>query len=195
MKADKTVWLKIVSDSIIPLLGFFLWDWSIYFIVLFLCLDLISHELVYHLKFNLLRKAHSQNFSKNSLLSLPLVLVSLAIIQLSLLLLYTDSNPLEELIEFLSYKDMGIAQGYILIPLIGLMAFKEMKLFKMRKDINAINIDTFIKSHIKNRAILIVCTFFGVGLAYIHPPETLILFLIVLTSSALQYLLSSRRAF
>ncbi|TNF45756.1 MAG: hypothetical protein EP305_13125 [Bacteroidetes bacterium] len=142
-----------------------------------------------------MRKAHNQSFSKDSLLSLPLVLVSLAIIQLSLLLLYTNSNPLKELIEFLSYKDMGIAQGYILIPLIGLMAFQEMKLFKMRKDIDTINIDTFIKSHIKKRAILIVCTLVGVGLAYMQPPEALILFLIVLTSSALQYLFSSRRAF
>ena len=192
MNAKKTVWLKIVSDSIIPLLGFFLWDWSIYFIVLFLCLDLISHELVYHLKFNFLRKAHNQSFSKGSLLSLPLVLVSLAIIQLSLLLFYSNSNPLKELIEFLSYEDMGIAQGYILIPLIGLMAFQEMKLFKMRRDIGTINIDTFIKTHIKKRAILVVCTFIGLGLAYVHPPEILILILIILTLSTLQYLLFTR---
>lgn len=192
MNADKTVWLKIVSDSIIPLLGFFLWDWSLYFIVLFLCLDLISNELVYHLKFNFLRKVHNQSFSKNSLLSLPLVLVSLTIIQFSLLVLNSESNPLKELIEFLSYEDMGIAQGYILIPFIGLMAFQEMKLFKMRKDIDTINIDTFIKIHIKKRAILLICTLVGLVLACAQPPERMILILIILIMSVLQYLLSSR---
>jgi hypothetical protein len=192
MNADKTVWLKIVSDSIIPLLGFFLWDWSIYFIVLFLCLDLISHELVYHLNFNFLRKFQNHSFSKGSLLSLPLVLISLAIIQFSLLVLYSESNPLKELIEFLSYEDMGIAQGYILIPLIGLMAFQEMKLFQMRRDINTINIDIFIKAHIKKRLILLICTLVGLGLAYVQLPEIMILVLIILTMSALQFLLSSR---
>ena len=192
MNADKTVWLKIISDSIIPLLGFFLWDWSIFFIVLFLCLDLISHELVYHLKLNFLRKFQNHSFSKGSLLSLPLVLISLAIIQFSLLVLYSESNPLKELIEFLSYEDMGIAQGYILIPLIGLMAFQEMKLFQMRRDINTINIDIFIKAHIKKRVILLICTLVGLGLAYVQPPEIMILVLIILTMSALQFLLSSR---
>ena len=87
---------------------------------------------------------------------------------------------------------MGIAQGYILIPLIGLMAFQEMKLFQMRRDINTINIDIFIKAHIKKRLILLICTLVGLGLAYVQLPEIMILVLIILTMSALQFLLSSR---
>ena len=45
-------YIQLVGDAIIPILGFFFWDWNLYFILLFYFLDMLTKEVLLHLKSN-----------------------------------------------------------------------------------------------------------------------------------------------
>jgi hypothetical protein len=40
----------LLSEALIPVLGFFLWDWGLYFILLFYFFDVLAQEIIMHLK-------------------------------------------------------------------------------------------------------------------------------------------------
>jgi len=42
--------IQLAGDALIPILGFFFWDWGLYFIVIFYLLDYIVSEILTHLK-------------------------------------------------------------------------------------------------------------------------------------------------
>ena len=121
MKPAQLRIFQALSDLAIPLLGFFLWNWDFYFILLFLLLDYFvfcvfsfvkerkidSHQGIPH-RFNL------QNF----LLTVLLVAASLAILFPAISIINPAFDIAKDTWAFLAYKDMGIAQGTVLLPLL-----------------------------------------------------------------------------
>lgn len=107
---------RIFSEVLLPLIGIFAWHWSFDFICWFYAIDVFLSAVA--------GIARHRAFRDPMGLALPwfeLILV-IALIVLS------GSGIWSSFKSFLAYKDMGIAQGYILIPLIFLNEWMRWKL-------------------------------------------------------------------
>lgn len=106
-----------MGDILIPILGFFLWDWTIYFICLFFLLDQITREVGHLYR---LRKVRNRIvISTTSYVFNVLIFIALLLVIHAFNLRLTPSIQfLQELNDFFWYQDMGLAQGFILIPLV-----------------------------------------------------------------------------
>ena len=108
----------LFGDAALPLLGFLFWDWGFYFIVLFFVFDILIRS------FFLMKRVKNLP-SMNINHRFALVGISMTFLELSLLHLLVFLT----LWAFLSYEEMGIAQGVVLIPL---LIFNE--LFRIRNE-------------------------------------------------------------
>jgi hypothetical protein len=107
----------ILGDVLIPSLGFFLWDWNIYFISLFFILDQVAKETGQLFRLGKLKNqidASKKAFSLHFLIFIALILV----IHLFNYLLHPSIQFFKEMNDFFWYKDAGVAQGFILFPLL-----------------------------------------------------------------------------
>lgn len=126
-------YVQLVGDAVIPLLGFFLWDWSLYFILLFYFLDLLSTEIIIHLKSkktvdfqgNIKLKSEWIKWGITSFVSLGFAIV---MIHFAIYFIVPGIDFSQEAINFWSYEEMGIQQGYILLPLVFLVSFQQYKM-------------------------------------------------------------------
>lgn len=106
----------ILGDAVLPLVGFLFWDWGFYFIILFFLFDLVIRTLFLNKRIGLLP---SIILPKAFLLKgIGLVVLEVVILHL---LVYLSLNSISfptEIWGFLSYEELGFAQGIILLPLL-----------------------------------------------------------------------------
>ena len=192
-------YIQIIGDAVIPLLGFFVWSWNIYFILLFYLLDLLVKEVVMHFKSNRivkfqteigLKNTSSKNELKFGFLSSLLLIFSLFVIHFALVVKDDEFNLLKELFDFWNYKDMGFAQGYILIPLVIVMGFMQYKNeFILPKLYENQSLDFIWKKHIK--ALIVLLSFssltFGI-LQFVKINDLILVICVIVISSAYQFL-------
>lgn len=158
--------IQLIGDVTIPLLGYFLWDWSLYFIVVFFIIDLIIKDIFAIKKSTLI--IHSQHFNqqnpkiKNIKLIVTSTLILSAIILISHLFFYEffeDFKLTEELYTFMMYKEMGIPQIFFLIPLLYFGSNLQYKMeFIKPKHYLTINYQKFWKKHIISSATIFLAT-------------------------------------
>ncbi len=123
-------YIQWIGDLIIPVLGFIFWDWSLYFILLFILLDMITKEVIMHAKayhvLKLLPDAKLQWLKKSVLNTVFfvsfLLLVHVAVMQVFPTLVFTA-----EWWRFWTYEDLGIQQGYVLFPLLAVSGYMQFK--------------------------------------------------------------------
>ena len=185
--------IQLIGDAVIPLLGFFWWNWSLYFIVIFYLLDYLSNEVILNLKskkITTFQEIDSKIWIQKASLSFLLFLLGIVLVHLSMKMLHPQIDFYKEFIEFLSYKDMGIAQGYFLLPLIALVGFQRYKMeFLMPARFKTLTISTLWASHFKIQFTLIGCVAFTIGFqSLIALPETVYIIAIVVVTSVYQLL-------
>jgi hypothetical protein len=191
-------YIQLIGDAVIPLLGFFLWNWSLYFILLFYIIDLLLAEVVMHLKTKKTLQERTKEdksiWFKQGVLSAVLFVVNCILIHLAINVLHPTIDFQKEAFAFWSYKDMGIEQGYILLPLLILVAYQKFKMeFLMPALYRTIDLQVMWKEH--QRANIILLAFIGLALgvfSFIAPPEWLIILLIVALSSGYKLLSTTK---
>lgn len=185
---------QLIGDAVIPLLGFFLWNWSLYFILLFYIIDLLLIEVVMHLKTKkTLQQRTTEDKSiwfKQGVLSTVLFVVNCILIHFAIQKLHPTIDFQKEALAFWSYKDMGIEQGYILLPLLIFVAYQKYKMeFLMPGLFRTINLQAMWKEHKKANIILFAFIGLAFGVfSFISPPEWLVILLIVALSSGYKLL-------
>lgn len=110
------IFSAIIGDAALPLLGFLFWDWGFYFIVLYFLFDIFIRAL-YLIKRVKLLPAIDLNY-RFSLLGVFLTIIEICLLHL---LVYFSLSPVslfQEFWLFLSYEELGIAQGIVLLPLL-----------------------------------------------------------------------------
>lgn len=126
--------LRIVQallEGLIPLLGFFLWDWTLHFVLLFYMLDLFADHVFLHLgarRITSEQKLQHIGFIKQGVLALLLLSCALLLMHLALIHVFPDIELWESTINFWSYTELGIEQGYLLLPLVFLAAQQQYKM-------------------------------------------------------------------
>ena len=185
--------IQLIGDAVIPLLGFFWWNWSLYFIVIFYLLDYLSNEVILNLKskkITTVQKIDSKVWIQKASLSFLLFLLGIVLVHLSMKMLHPQIDFYKEFIQFLSYKDMGIAQGYFLLPLIALAGYQRYKMeFLMPARFKTLTISTLWGSYFKMQFTLIGCVAFTIGFQSLMAlPETVYIIGIVVVTSVYQLL-------
>jgi hypothetical protein len=169
----------LIGDVALPLIGFFFWDWGFYFIALYFLIDqfakqvfllprLVSAQVILPLKAII--------FAKSILLFLFQILLILLInYQLN-----PQFNLFQESINFIMYKDMGIQQGFILVPL--LFAAEWLKLKTDNKVLKSSEIKRLKINHVLKQA-QILLSILGLLLGIINftlIPELLAVFIFLI---------------
>jgi hypothetical protein len=131
MNKNTTIIIQLIGELVIPLLGFFLWDWSLLFILLFYLLENLFFsyfriETGREIKKQILKKDQPRN-SKTLFKSLILWLIECVLVHLFILLIYPNQSLPKEWIKFFMYQDLGIPQGIILLPLLYFASKMKMK--------------------------------------------------------------------
>jgi hypothetical protein len=183
--------MQLIADAIIPVLGFFWWNWSLYFIVLFYLLDYFSNEVFLHFKSNKIvayQAIEKREWVKKGGLSFLLFVCAIFLIHLVMKSISPNIEFLKELISFWNYKDMGIEQGYILLPLIAIVGYQRFKMeFILPKRFQTISLLEVWKPHLTGHLILIGFIAFVIGLSgFIILPEAAYIIGIVIASSVYQ---------
>lgn len=128
--------IQAFGELLIPLVGFFFLDWNLYFILLFLFIDLLVTEVFLNFK---AAKIHNYSPGVNpkkkwyflagfsALLSFLLIVLS----HIAVKYISGEANFQEQFVEFLMYEEMGIPipQGVILLPLVALGNYQQYKMF------------------------------------------------------------------
>lgn len=191
---NKAIYIQLVGDALIPLLGFFLWDWSLYFILLFYLLDLAASEVV--ILFKTKRALGTDQGIKRPyrLYSWILFLFNLITFHVGIFMMHPDVDFGKEVTAFIMYQEMGIPQGLILIPLVGFIAYQQYQMEFIRTGLftRAIASKMWARHLVDRLNILIFSLVLVLLLIFIPITEKAILITIVVLSSGYQLLLSFR---
>lgn len=107
----------LLGDVALPLMGYFFWDWNLYFILLFFMLDQLARVVFLHWRMKLTELSAIEK--RNQILKAVFLFLSeVIIIHIVILFQNPSIHFLEEFSRFFHYKDMGIEQGYLLFPLV-----------------------------------------------------------------------------
>jgi hypothetical protein len=126
-----------LGELIIPLMGYYLWNWDLHFILLFYYLDVVASFFLSIAKVRAVslyreRKWMVQTHLTTFLTWYGLILLGLSFLEIAILAVYPDINLVDSLFEFLTYEEWGIPQGVVLLPLIFLLNWQHYKLVFLR---------------------------------------------------------------
>lgn len=182
--------VQLFSEAFIPLLGFFLWDWGLYFILLFYIIDLFANELVIHLKSRKTTKYQIEESNKvvwlkNSLLSAVLIGMMIILIHLVMRSIQPEINFLLEAKEFWNYTELGIKQGYVILPLLFFVGYQQyrMQFLASAKYRNTVLKDLW-KKHLQSFIVVIGFSGLALGLAqfFVFPEIVYVLGIVLFTT-------------
>lgn len=183
-------YLLLVSDALIPLLGFFVWNWSLYFILLFYFIDLLAAEVITHLKTKKMYEAqglkNTSKWIKQGLLSGIVLILVLASAHVAVWFLAPNIDFLKEIVLFWNYEELGIQQGYLLVPLVTYAAYAQYKMqFLAPGKAKTVLMDTLWKKHIIAFILMLAGAVATILVCVIVPLPEVIVVLGIVASAAL----------
>ncbi|MFM7667146.1 MAG: hypothetical protein ACKO7D_03050 [Bacteroidota bacterium] len=123
--------LQFLGELAIPLLGYFLWDWSLLFILLFYLIENLFYsffriETIREINKLVLKKDQPRN-AKIVIHSLLLWLFECVLVHVFILVIQPNQSIFNEWIHFFMYEDLGVPQGIVLLPLLYFASRMKMK--------------------------------------------------------------------
>lgn len=183
MTLKQSALFQTILEAALPLAGYFYWHWDTSFILLFYLLDWILFLAINSVKAKK-RFAFSQLASEKKqairtlLLGTAFLIVTCFVVLLTMQLLQPTFNFSERIVAFLRYNDMGIEQGYILLPLLLLNGISVYKQQFIRPELyKYLTMGQLINESSKQGLLLLACAglFLGVAL-FVQLPEEILLF-------------------
>ena len=107
---------SLLGDVALPLVGFLFWDWGFYFIALFFLFDLIFRTFFLKKRLSPLQEMRGRN--KILFYSFLFSFIEVLMIHFIVIGAFPSMNVVDAFIDFLSYEELGIAQGVVLLPLL-----------------------------------------------------------------------------
>jgi hypothetical protein len=122
MNKRTTFFIQLIGELVIPLVGYFFWDWSLLFILLFYLIENLFFsyfriETIREIKKTVLKTEQKREY-QDLVISFFLWLIECILVHLFIMLIYPNQSFTTEWINFFMYQDLGIPQGIILLPLI-----------------------------------------------------------------------------
>jgi hypothetical protein len=183
MNLKQSAIFQTVLEAALPLAGYFYWHWDTSFILLFYLLDWILFLAINSVKAKK-RFAYSglvtekKHAFRTLLLGSAFLFATCFIVILNMQLLQPSFHFTDRVIAFLMYEDIGIAQGYVLLPLLLLNGISVYKQQFIRPELyKYLTMGQLINESSKQGLLLLACAglFFGVSL-FMQLPEEILLF-------------------
>jgi thiosulfate reductase cytochrome b subunit len=183
MNLKQSAIFQTVLEAALTLAGYFYWHWDTSFILLFYLLDWILFLAINSVKAKK-RFAYSGLVTEKKhalrilLLGSAFLFATCFIVILNMQLLQPSFHFTDRVIAFLMYEDIGIAQGYVLLPLLLLNGISVYKQQFIRPELyKYLTMGQLINESSKQGLLLLACAglFFGVSL-FIQLPEEILLF-------------------
>lgn len=183
MTLRQSALFQTVLEAALPLAGYFYWHWDTSFILLFYLLDWILFLAINSVKAKK-RFAFSQLASERKqairtlLLGTAFLIITCFVVLLTMQLLQPTFNFSERVVAFLRYNDMGIEQGYVLLPLLLLNGISVYKQQFIRPELyKYLTMGQLINESSKQGLLLLACAglFLGISL-FVQFPEEILLF-------------------
>jgi hypothetical protein len=186
MNQKKLIFIQICSELAIPLIGYFFWNWSLLFILIFyiienLFLSFFRLETLHQTKIAVLRTKINRNY-KQFLSSFFFWIFEFGLIHFFISTLDSNVSIGQEWFNFIMYQELGIPQGLLLIPLMFFASRMKMKqdVLLILKKVNYP--DELNKKTINNTYSFVAIGFWGllIGLNYLFHPQQIINLLLIL---------------
>ena len=169
----------LFGDVALPLLGFLFWDWGFYFIVLFFVFDNVIRSIFLSKR---VKNLPSMNVNRRfALKGISITFLELCLLHLLVFLTLAPIEFFQEIWAFLSYEELGIAQGVLLIPL---LVFNE--LFRIRNEMKAnvpqnVRFEILKSSQYFQFGRLILWCIFIVGASFLDIKESVLVVVLIAT--------------
>ncbi len=183
MTLKQSALFQTILEAVLPLAGYFYWHWDTSFILLFYLLDWILFLAINSVKAKK-RFAFSQlaiekkQAIRTLLLGTAFLIITCFVVLLTMQLLQPTFNFSERIVAFLRYNDMGIEQGYILLPLLLLNGISVYKQQFIRPELyKYLTMGQLINESSKQGLLLLACAGLFLGAAlFVQLPEEILLF-------------------
>ena len=176
----------LLGDVAFPLMGYFFLNWNLYFILLYFILDQVARTIFLPWRLKLTQLNQSEKIKIIAQSSI-LLFSELFLIHFFLKALIPGIHLQKEISNFIHYSDMGIEQGYILLPLLILGEWLRMKQDLKTGIVGSKQLNNLLKNrHLSFFRISFFSFFFG--LQFFTPlKETMMIFVFFLFISVLVF--------
>ena len=166
---QRVKYIQLFTEALIPLLGFFMWDWGLYFIPLFYFIDILTDEIFSHLKSKKIvefKMTPKNEWIKLGVLSGAILILSIFVIHLATLSLFPHIDFITQIINFWTYEELGIQQGYLLVPILVFGGYQQYKMnFLMPKKFRTKSIKNLWQAKIQASVVQIAFAGLVIGLS------------------------------
>lgn len=159
------------GEAILPLVGFYYWNWDWYFILIFYILDVFAKEIIINLQANKIYQTQGGTetyliWKKSAVISLFIGMATLILVHLIQLTSSINFSISKEILNFFYHKEMGLPQGIILIPFIFLNVWLQYKLNFLKLNMQLkMKTSLMWQRHINYRLFILVWVVITLGLA------------------------------
>lgn len=187
-------YIQLIGDLSIPLLGYYFWDWNIYFILFFYILDVLISTAFTFVKTQKINQ-HQQT-KEWPLIHIGLIilgyLITFFLLYYLIYLIYPKTDLGSQFEQFLMHKDMGLPQWILLFPLLIFGGYSMYRMtFLMPKAYETAQIHSLWHEHIKVFLLIIAIIGFLLGIStWIVFPDWVYVWGVIVGSSLYRNLVS-----
>lgn len=187
--------IQAVADLAIPLLGYFYWNWDFYFILLFYTLDYKIFCAFSFIKCHKISQYNGLDYkfpTVNLLSTIALFLTGFVAIVPALYQIDSAFDLLKNTWEFVSYKEMGIPQGIVLIPLLIYAGYAQYKMqFLVTGKFRTSKTSEIWRLHFQTMFLVIAASGLFLGLSLlVSVPVILYVIVLIMGVSAYRFVLT-----
>ncbi len=195
---NKLKYVQLFGDALIPLFGFFMWNWSLYFILLYYLLDLFLNEALNHLKANKISNLYGTVVRKSWIgygtFSFSLFVAVVFLVHIAVFFLHRDIDFSKEALSFWNYEELGIRQGYVLVPLLVFVAYQRYRMeFLFTGVYQRMKMRDLWQKHLTQYPVLFAACGLAIGVNYFFQVDDIAyLMAIVILNGLYRYFVSRR---
>jgi hypothetical protein len=160
--------IQLVGDLAIPLLGYYFWDWNIYFILFFYILDVLISTAFTFVKTKKINTHHKTNEWPWIHIGLIVIgyVITFTLLYFLIYQIYPKTDLGKQFNSFLMHQDMGMPQWILLFPLLILGGYSVYKItFLVPKAYETTHIQNLWHEHIKVFVLIIAALGFLLGIS------------------------------
>lgn len=171
----------LFGDVALPLAGFLFWDWGFYFIALFFLFDISFRSIFLNKRVKLLPSMEIEN--RFVLKGVLLTVFEIFALHILVILSIPSIDFVSEFWSFLTYKEIGVAQGVVLLPLLILNEFMRIRNEQKMKVPQNVRFEIMRSGQkVQFFRVLLWCVFMGLTLLIPFPETALVLIFIAALS-------------
>jgi hypothetical protein len=182
---------QLLGDLAIPIIGYYFWDWNMFFILFFYILDVSVSTAFTLVKTKAIHKHHkTSNYPwKHIFLILIGYFLTFYLVYFLILNISPKVSISKEIIRFVMMKEMGLPQGVLLLPLLIVGGYMQYKIsFLIPKAFETTPIDSLWHEHVKLFLLIVgVIALLLVLSSWVVFPEGVYVWGMVLGSSGYRY--------